>query len=120
LNTLDRVYTNSNSIPESFIKYFLSVADTIINNILNNCNSIDKSMTSSEYLSDIFKVTFLTIRYSLVTTNEIVNIVNKLTMTNSYGYDEIPVKILKNNVHYITSPLTYIINRSLATGIFPG
>jgi hypothetical protein len=40
-------------------------------------------------------------------------------MTNSYGYDEIPIKILKNSVHYITSPLTYIINRSLVTGIFP-
>jgi Notch-like protein len=39
--------------------------------------------------------------------------------TNSYGYDELPIKILKNTVYYISSPLTYIIYRSLATGIFP-
>jgi hypothetical protein len=36
-----------------------------------------------------------------------------------YGYDEIPVKILKSCTHFITSPLTYIINRSLATGTYP-
>jgi hypothetical protein len=46
-------------------------------------------------------------------------VIDKLKMTNSYGYDEIPVKILKSCKHFISSPLTYIINRSLATGIFP-
>jgi Notch-like protein len=45
--------------------------------------------------------------------------INKLNMTNSFGYDEIPIKILKSNSYYISSPLTYIINRSLETGIFP-
>jgi Notch-like protein len=39
-------------------------------------------------------------------------------MTNSYGYDEIPTKILKNAVDYILSPLTHIVNRFLSTGIF--
>jgi hypothetical protein len=46
-------------------------------------------------------------------------VIDKLKMTNSYGYDEIPVKILKSCKHFISSPLTCIINRSLATGIFP-
>jgi hypothetical protein len=97
----------------------LSVADTIINNTSSNCNSIDKSKNPSEYLFHTFKTTFPTIKYSFVTTKEIENIINNLKMTNSYGYDEIPVKILKNCLHFITSPLTYIINRSLATGTFP-
>jgi hypothetical protein len=61
LNTSDKAYTNSKSISESFNRYLLSVADTIINNISNNCDQIDKSKTSSEYLSHIFKVTFPTI-----------------------------------------------------------
>jgi hypothetical protein len=46
-------------------------------------------------------------------------VIDKLKMTNPYGYDEIPVKILKSCKHFISSPLTYIINISLATGIFP-
>jgi Notch-like protein len=37
-----------------------------------------------------------------------------MDMTN-----EIPVKILKNCPYFIISPLIYIINRSLTTGIFP-
>jgi hypothetical protein len=40
-------------------------------------------------------------------------------MTNSSGYDEVPIKVLKSCKHFIISPLTYIINRSLVTGIFP-
>jgi hypothetical protein len=43
----------------------------------------------------------------------------KLKMTNSRGYDKIPIKVLENCKHVIISPLTYIINRSLATSIFP-
>jgi hypothetical protein len=73
----------------------------------------------NQHLSDVFNGTFPKIRYNFVTTNEIVNIINKLNMTNSFGYDEIPIKILKSSSYYISSPLTYIINRSLATGIFP-
>jgi hypothetical protein len=115
----NNVPVNSNDIPESFNKYFLSVADSIISNIPNNCNPSDRTKTFKEYLSDVYKVTFPKIKISPVSTNEIVNIINKMKLTNSYGYDEIPIKILKNSVHYISSPLAFIINRSLTTGIFP-
>jgi hypothetical protein len=40
-------------------------------------------------------------------------------MTNSRGYDEIPIKVLKTCKYVINILLTYIINRSLGTGIFP-
>jgi hypothetical protein len=74
---------------------------------------------NNDYLSATLNVTFPIIRDSPVSTSEIVNVINKLKMTNSYGYDEIPVKILKNSIHYIVSPLSYIINRLVTTGIFP-
>jgi hypothetical protein len=38
---------------------------------------------------------------------------------NSHGYDEITIKILKINLPFIISPLTYIFNKSLSTGTFP-
>jgi hypothetical protein len=50
--------------------------------------------------------------------NEIENIIDRLKTTTSRGYDEIPIKVLKILKHVISS-LTYIINRSLATVIFP-
>jgi hypothetical protein len=40
-------------------------------------------------------------------------------MKNSYGYDEIPPKILKISLPYIISPLIYLCNKTMSSGIFP-
>ena len=40
-------------------------------------------------------------------------------MKNSNGYDEICTKLFKINATYICSPLTYICNKSILSGIFP-
>jgi len=37
----------------------------------------------------------------------------------SYGYDEISSRILKLSAPFIISPLTYICNAALKSGIFP-
>jgi Notch-like protein len=54
-----------------------------------------------------------------ITTTEIEKIIKCLKPSNSHGYDEISTKILKYSVHMISSPLTYILNLALSTGIFP-
>jgi len=41
-----------------------------------------------------------------------------LKCKNSYGYDEISSRILKISTPYVLSPLTYIFNKILSTGIF--
>jgi hypothetical protein len=46
-------------------------------------------------------------------------IIKSLKSSNSYGYDEISVKILKESYPFISSPLTKIFNQSLSTGNFP-
>ena len=52
------------------------------------------------------------------TTHEINKIILLLENKNSHGYDEISSKILKASAAYILSPLTYIFNKVLRTGIF--
>jgi len=52
-------------------------------------------------------------------TKEITSIIKSLKTKNSFGYDEISTKLLKISVTYISSPLTYICNKSISTGIFP-
>ena len=54
-----------------------------------------------------------------ITSNEIKNVVNSFKLKGSHGYDEIPIKILKLIVPYILSPLTYLCNLMISTGIFP-
>ena len=50
---------------------------------------------------------------------EVLKMVNKLKPKTSYGFDGVSPKILKQTIYLILEPFTYIINRSLATGIFP-
>jgi Notch-like protein len=54
-----------------------------------------------------------------VTSKEIKDIFKSLKWKNSHGYDEIPLRILKISLPFIISPLTYICNKSLYTGLFP-
>jgi hypothetical protein len=53
------------------------------------------------------------------TNKEMKDIIKSLKNKNTFGYDEISCKVLKFSMPYILSPLIYICNRSLSTGIFP-
>jgi len=58
-------------------------------------------------------------KLKFTTPKEIKKIIKSLKSKNSHGYDGIPMKILKVSTPFITSPLTYICNKSLLSGIFP-
>ena len=53
------------------------------------------------------------------TTKEIENIIKSLKAQNSHGYDGISTKILQLSSPFISSPLNFINNKILSTGIFP-
>jgi hypothetical protein len=57
------------------------------------------------------------IRFRHTTTHEIEEIIKSLKAKYSHGYNEIPAAILKASAPYISSPLTYIVNKSLSSGI---
>jgi hypothetical protein len=50
---------------------------------------------------------------------EIEKIIHSSKCKNSYGYDEISARLLKASTPYVSSPLTYMFNKILSTGIFP-
>jgi hypothetical protein len=47
------------------------------------------------------------------------DIVKSLKWKSSYGYDEMPQRILKISLPFITSPITFICKKTLSLGIFP-
>jgi hypothetical protein len=59
------------------------------------------------------------INFKNTSTKEIENIIRSLKAKESHGYDEITTKILKISAPFISSPLTYIFNKSMISGIFP-
>jgi hypothetical protein len=46
-------------------------------------------------------------------------IINSLKIKESSGYDEISTEVLKISAPFISSPLSYIFNKSMLSGTFP-
>jgi len=84
-----------------------------------NTLSTPNNVCPLNYLKQVFIRPFPRINLTPATTKEITEIVTSLKSTNSHGYDEIPIKILKLSLPFIISPVIYICNKSLLKGIFP-
>ena len=54
-----------------------------------------------------------------VNTDEIITIISSMT-NSAAGYDEIPAAIMKQMIAYFVHPLTFLINKSIFHGTFPG
>jgi hypothetical protein len=109
--------TISLTIANAFNSYFSSVVENLLSK-----NFINKTNTNKEFLSYLqlnITQSFSKLEFENTTTYEIKKIIYSLKCKNSYGYDEISTNILKSSTPYILSPLTYIFNKILQTGIFP-
>jgi hypothetical protein len=72
----------------------------------------------SNYLITNFNNIFQRINWKCAKTYEMNKMLKSLKSENSYGYDEITIKILKLSAPFIISSLTYICNKSLSSGVF--
>jgi len=50
---------------------------------------------------------------------EIEKIINSLKIKESSGCDEVSTKLLKINAPFISSPVSYLCNKSMLSGTFP-
>ena len=91
-----RIINNPNEIAKEFNLYFISVSQTIANDISAPW-SFDKYLTSNYNLY----FCFTQIEQSIVT-----NIIHKLRNKSSHGYDNISNKLLKRASDIIVKPLT--------------
>ncbi len=57
--------------------------------------------------------------FSEIETNTVETILDKLKTKSSYGWDEMPVKLLKTIKSVLIKPLTVVINYMIKSGIFP-
>jgi len=77
------------------------------------------NITAFSYLYKYYKKPFAKINCQYASTYEIRNVIKSLKPKNTYGYDEISNRIIKLSSPYIISPLTYICNAALGSGVFP-
>jgi len=96
-----------------FNKFFVNVtANKPVDNSSNNPTAINN-------LFSIYRETFPQIQVTPITIKEIKDIIKSLPPNNSSGYDEIPLRILKISMPFITSPLKYLGNKAISKGSFP-
>ena len=96
-----------------FNDYFINVATNA------SANNFADYYIAVNNLHTVHKHTFPQTLMAPVTTKEIKEIIKSLPWKNSSGYDEIPLRILKLSMPFITSPLTYLSNKSISKGTFP-
>lgn len=113
----NKVIRNQNKIANAFNKFFISIADSTILN--KNVCSNQELPTPIDYLIDSFNLPVNKMKWQYASTQEITRIIKSLKTKNSTGYDEISNRIIKVSLPFIVSPLTYICNKILSTGVFP-
>jgi len=118
-----RSITNHKIITNAFNNHFTTFPNMISRKInASNCftkPSDNKENNFAFSLNYVFRNSFPSIKYHFTTTREIENIIRPLKSSNSCGYDEVPSKLLKLCSYFISSPLNYVCNRTLFTGVFP-
>jgi hypothetical protein len=103
---------------ETIDKYFLSLADKLAVLISSSLGSpVDRDFLL--FMEHAIKSKYPKICINPVSTREIENIIYSFKNKDSYGYDEISLKVLKLTTLYISSPFSYICNSILQSGTFP-
>ena len=57
--------------------------------------------------------------FTPVTPNEVLDVIHNLKPKTSKGHDNISPKLVKQNLHYISTPLAHVVNLSFQNGTFP-
>lgn len=119
-----------NQKSKSNFTYQLKINDKIINkpqevaNVMND-HFVNLPRNLSAKFSNLkvnnveIKKEYPTIFIEPAIETEVFNIIMNLKKSNSFGMDNVSANMLKSVVHYILSPLTYLINWSLSEGVFP-
>jgi Notch-like protein len=121
LNADGKLIRNKQVIADTFNKYFLTVAENRnAKSKQNNSNTRNSPNTTPIHcLLETFSDPFPNIKFKSLSSKEVENIIKSLKLNNSYGYDEIPTKVLKISSPFISSALTHICNKSISLGISP-
>jgi hypothetical protein len=97
----------------------LKVVDESVINIIKQDHIQINQHSYMEYLVHAFQQPFLPISLKSVTEKEIYEINKSLKWKNLYGYDEVPSRIVKLSIPFISFPLIHICNNMLSTDTFP-
>jgi len=112
------IIQNTQAIANTFNSYYSSVANHITKEI-HTSNTVGDIQNPVTYLQNMLQQSLLVCEFKHVSPKEIENVAKSLKDKDSHGYDEIPTKVIKQSISYISSPLAHICNLMFSSGTFP-
>ena len=104
------VSSDPETVSNCFNDYFTSIADSIRSNIPPTPYHFSRFLRNRNPNSMFLTPT---------TADEVIKVVGNFSSSKSSGPNSIPTKILKRFKHELSIPISILINRSFATGVFP-
>ena len=111
-----KLTSDTTSIANAFCTFFSKVGSSLMTSPIINYTW--KTFNQSVYLRHVNRTNSV-FRFSPVYTQDTLKILLATKASKATGPDQIPAKIIKDIAHEIAAPLTFLVNRSLQTGIFP-
>ena len=104
--------TNPIEIANAFNNFFINIGPNLSKTILDSSKPFKNFLKNSSLNSFLLKATseFMYFIHKLI---------SQLNKGKALGPLSIPVTILKDNVNILSTPLSFIINRSFEQGVFP-
>ena len=96
------------AIVNGFNRYFANIDPSL-------AEKFEPDIGFLEYLTDEINYHF---SFSPITVTEIPHLISSAKLS-APGYDDVPMKLFKDNVLYLADIVTYICNLSFQTGLYP-
>ena len=106
----DETPIGEHDIADAFNNFITNIGSNLSKQITPQCSSICDTLLNTNCNSMFLSETNV---------NETITIVSKLTQKTSTDCNDINMSFVKNIIHLVVQPFTYICHLSFATGIFP-
>ena len=103
--------SDKETIANKFNLFFGNIGPNVANNIGNIEHGSFKNYLNNPCSDEL--------NFKPVEEADVIKIIDNLSSKNICGIDKIATKLLKTITPYITKSITFIINQSLSSGVFP-
>ena len=117
LNINDKIDSDAENIANHFNKFYAKIADNLVDKLPLPSNKFTDE-TTAKYYKD-FNVNENNFFFKSVEESEVCTLLQNIDNSKAAGYDDISGIFLKDGASVICKPITYIVNLSISSNIFP-
>lgn len=110
--------TDKKLIADGFCHFFATVGSTLVNSIPSITNLTWLPFNGSFYLTNV-NPQHLSFKFQHVEISETIKMLKEINSSKASGIDDLPALLIKDAAEELAAPLSFLINHSFKSGIFP-